>query len=65
VTSSPQPQRKPLIVEDLDLGVSGNQVQVSNGKRKAANARQRKAAEEEAAYQRWRAAMVEENWGPQ
>jgi hypothetical protein len=54
---------RPLIVEDVELGVSGNQVQVSNGKRKAANDRQRKAAAEEAEHDRWYAAKVEEIWG--
>jgi hypothetical protein len=65
VTSPPQPPRKPLIVDDLDLGINAALPPPVSGKRKAANDRQRKAAEEEAAYQRWRAAMVEDNWGPQ
>jgi hypothetical protein len=65
MTSPPQPPRKPLIVDDLDLGVSGNQVQVSNQKRKAANDRQRKEAEQAAEYERWRAALAEQIWGRQ
>ncbi len=62
MTSPPQPHR-PLIVDDLDLGVTGNQVPYANEKRKAANQRQREAAEEAAAYERWRAALREDIWG--
>ena len=65
MTSPPQPPRKPLITDGLDLGVSGNQVQVSNGKRKAANDRQRKAAQAEAEYEARRVADTEQLWGRQ
>jgi hypothetical protein len=50
VTSPPQPQRKPVIYADLDLGVTGNQVPVANQKRAAANQRQRQQAAEEEQY---------------
>jgi hypothetical protein len=62
MTSPPQPQRK-VIVDDLDLGVSGNQIEVATGKRKAANDRQRKAAAEAEAYERRRLADMERIWG--
>jgi hypothetical protein len=62
VTSPPQPYRK-TIVDDLDLGVTGNQVPVASTKRKAANERQRKAAAEAEAYERRRQADVERIWG--
>jgi hypothetical protein len=62
MSSPPQPARK-TIIDDLDLGVTGGQVRAS--KRQAANQRQQKAAEEAEAHERWRLAMVEENWGPQ
>jgi hypothetical protein len=64
MTSPPQPHR-PLIVDDLDLGVSGNQVEVATGKRKAANDRQRKAAQAEAEYEARRMADIERLWGRQ
>jgi hypothetical protein len=62
VTSPPQPHR-PLIVADLDLGVSGNQIEAATGKRKAANDRQRKAAADAEAYERRRIADMEQIWG--
>jgi hypothetical protein len=65
VTSPPQPQHKPVIYDDLDLGVTGNQVPVANQKRAAANQRQREEAERIADYQRWRAALTERIWGRQ
>jgi hypothetical protein len=55
--------RRPLVTDDLDLGVTGNQVPVANPKRKAANQRQREAAAENEAHDRWYRAMVEQNWG--
>jgi hypothetical protein len=64
MTSPPQPHR-PRIDENLDIGVTGPQVPVANERRRAANQRQREAAMAEEAYQRWRQAMVEQNWGPQ
>lgn len=62
MTSPPQPQRKTQNI-DLDLGVTGNQVQVANPKRAAANQRQREEAERVADYLRWRAALTEQIWG--
>jgi hypothetical protein len=64
MTSPPQPQRK-TIVDDLDLGVTGNQVQTANPKRAAANQRQREQAAAEAEHQRWYAAFVEDLYGKQ
>jgi hypothetical protein len=62
VTSPPQPQRH--IHEDLSItGISSGPG--PNPKRQAANQRQREAAAAEEAYQRWRQAMVEQNYGPQ
>jgi hypothetical protein len=63
VTSPPQPVRK-TIVDDLDLGVAGNQVPVANQKRAAANMRQRERAAE-AEHQRRYAAFVENPYGKQ
>jgi hypothetical protein len=43
MTSPPQPHRH--VTDDLDLGVTGNQVPVANQKRAAANQRQREQGE--------------------
>jgi hypothetical protein len=62
VTSPPQPHRH--IHEDLSItGISSGPG--VNPKRQAANRRQREAAAEAAAYDRWRAALTENIWGRQ
>jgi hypothetical protein len=61
MTSPPQPHRK-VIVDDLDLGVNAA-LPIPDGKRKAANERQRKAAAEAEAYERRRIADRERIWG--
>jgi hypothetical protein len=61
MTSPPQPH--PRIDDNLDIGVTGPQVPVANERRRAANQRQREAAEAAANYDRWRAAMREQVWG--
>jgi hypothetical protein len=57
------PPRRPMVDHNLDLGVTGSQVQVANPKRAAANQRQREEAERAADYVRWRAALTEQIWG--
>jgi hypothetical protein len=62
VTSPPQPHRH--IHHDLTItGISSGPT--PNPKRQTANRRQREAAEQVAAYERWRAALIEHIWGRQ